>query len=80
MKTICPRCHPNGRRVEMRGTFLRYEKEMADLPCDTYPDGTVVSEVQQTVEAPVFKFECPVCGLVVERRYSAEAPTVPESP
>jgi predicted RNA-binding Zn-ribbon protein involved in translation (DUF1610 family) len=80
MKTICPRCHLNGKRVEMRSTFVRYEKEVADVPCDAYPDGTVVTEVKQTVEAPVFRFECPVCGLAVERRYAPETPAVPESP
>ena len=80
MITICPRCHLNGQRVEMKSTFLRYEKQLTDVPCDVYPDGTVVNEVKQTAEAPVFKFECPVCSLTAERRFGPELPAVPESP
>ena len=80
MMTICPRCHLNGQRIEMKGTFLRYEKQEAAVPCDAYPDGTIVTEVKQEAEVPVFKFECPVCGLTAERRYTPELPSVPESP
>lgn len=79
MKTICPRCHLNGQRVEMKSAFLRYEMQEAEVPCEAYPDGTVVSEVIQAAEAPVFKFECPICGLIAERRFAPELPAAPES-
>jgi hypothetical protein len=80
MTTICPRCHLKGKRVEMKSAFLRYEQAVAQVPCDAYPDGTVVTEVERMSEAPVFQFECPECGLTAERRFAAEAPPVPESP
>jgi len=64
----------------MGSTFLRFEKQETNVPCEVYPDGTIVSEAKQTAEAPVFSFECPVCGLTTERRFSPELPAVPESP
>lgn len=80
MAVICPRCHLSGQRVEMKSSFLRYEEHLTDVPCDTYPDGTVVTEVQQKSETAVFKFECPVCGMAVESRNRTELPTATESP
>ena len=80
MTVICPRCHLDGRRVEMKSSFLRYEEHATTVPYDTYPDGTVISEVERKGEAAVFKFECPACGLAVESRNRTEAPSAPESP
>lgn len=80
MATICPRCHLEGKRVEMTPSFLRLEKRLAEFPCDEYPDGTVITGVERMAEAPVYRFECPICSLAVERQASPDVPTVPESP
>ena len=80
MITICSRCHLNGKHVEMTSAFVRYEKQVTDVPCEAYPDGTVVYETKLMAEVPVVKFQCPACGLSVERRFGPEIPSAPESP
>ena len=85
MAVICPRCHQDGRRVEMKSSFLRAEEHAVTVPCDSYPDGTVISEVERKGETAVFKFECPACGLSVDHHLGVlarrdEAPTATESP
>jgi hypothetical protein len=80
MTTICPLCHLGGHRVEMNQTFLRNENRVIEVPCDVYPDGTVISQVERTSEAAVFEFECPACGLAVEWQNPPEVPCAPETP
>lgn len=80
MAAICPRCHANGNRVEMKSVFLRSEKRVVEVPCDSYPDGTVITKAERLAETAVFSFECPACGLTMEGRTPSVLPTDPESP
>lgn len=80
MAIICPGCHAKGRRVEMKSVFVRHERRVIDVPCDVYPDGTVVSQGRGAADAAVFRYDCPACGLSTECADRPELPGAPESP
>ena len=80
MAVICPSCHTKGRRVEMKSAFARTEHRVVEVPCDFYPDGTVVSQARRSAEAVVYRYDCPACGLTMESTPRPQPVDVPESP